>query len=288
MHALIIGETGKVGGHVVMALRAAGAQAVVAARHVGTDGVVLDLRDAAAVESTARGFDVAFLTTPLGADETDVGLGALAALRRAGIGKIVYLGIMNLEPMQAIPHFATKIPIRDALLADGRSVMIGANFFFQNDRLVLPAILHGGVYPLPIGHAGIWSVDTGDIGTAAARALLLDNWNGQTVPLCGTEMLTGASIAATWSAALGRPVRYAGDAIDPFLAMIQQQIPGWSEWEANDFRLMMEMTQTMGCPATPADIAAAAAMIGRPQRRYSDFVAELVQEATAALTGEAA
>jgi uncharacterized protein YbjT (DUF2867 family) len=208
------------------------------------------------------------------------------ALRRAGVGKIVYLGIMNLEPMRAIPHFETKLPIRDAVLADGRGVMIAANFFFQNDRMVLPAILQGGIYPLPIGSAGVWSVDTGDIASAAARALLVDDWNGRVVPLCGAEALTGPSIAATWEAAIGSPVRYAGDAVDPFLAMLGGHMPEWNAWVEHDFRLMMEVTQAQGCPATPDDIAAAAAIIGRPQRRYHDFVADLVQTATAASTGE--
>lgn len=286
MRALIIGGTGTVGRHVVAELRADGIDAVPAARHPGADGIALDLRAADAVEQAARGFDVAFLATPLGPDEAQVGVDAVAALRRAGIGKIVYLGIMNLEPMRAIPHFEAKIPIRDAVLANGRGVMIAANFFFQNDRMMLPAMLHGGVYPLPVGSAGVWSVDAGDIGAAAARALVQDEWDGQIVPLCGAEALTGPSMAATWEAALARPVHYAGDAIAPFLATMAQQMPGWNDWIANDFRRMMEVTQALGCPATFADVAASTAIIGRPPRRYRDFVAELVQAATEPSTGE--
>lgn len=286
MRALVIGGTGTVGREVVARLHAEGIDAVPAARHVGPDGVTLDLRDAGAVEHSARGFDTAFLATPLGPDEAAVGVGAVAALRRAGVAKIVYLGIMNLEPMRAIPHFETKLPIRDAVLADGRGVMIAANFFFQNDRMVLPAILHGGVYPLPIGSAGVWSVDAQDIAAAAARAMTAGDWDGRIVPLCGSEALTGPSIAATWEAALHRPVHYAGDAIDPFLGMLSQHIPEWNAWVAEDFRLMMEVTQTLGCPATPDDVAAAAAIIGHPQRRYRDFVAELAQTATTPSTGE--
>lgn len=277
MRALVIGGTGKVGRNVVAALGSEQVEAVVAARNPGPGGVALDLRDVGAVEQVARGFDVAFLATPLGHDEAEVGVAAVAALRRAGVGKIVYLGIMNLEAMREIPHFETKIPVRDAVLADGRGVMIAANFFFQNDALMLPAIRFDGVYPMPVGSAGVFSVDVADIGRAAARVMVRDDWNGSAVPLCGRERLTGASMATTWSAALGRPVVYPGDDLGPFLAALSQQIPGWNDWIADDFRLMMKVTQRHGCPASDADIAASTAIIGRPPRLYAEFVTELAR-----------
>jgi uncharacterized protein YbjT (DUF2867 family) len=274
MRALAIGGTGRVGAHVVAHLREHGIETVVAARRPPAGGIALDLRDGAAVEAAARGFSHVFMATPLGPDEGQVGVAAVAALRRAGVGKIVHLGIMNVEAMRAIPHFETKIPIRDAVLEDGRGVVVSANFFFQNDLLVLPAILGAGVYPLPIGSTGVWSVDAGDIGRAAARALMLDDWNGRAVPICGTEKLTGPSLAESWSRALGRDIRYAGDAIEPFIGAMRAVIPGFGEWEAQDFATMMRVTQEQGCPASQEDIAAAEAIIGRPQRRHADFVAE--------------
>jgi len=278
MRAIVIGGTGKVGRNVVSTLRELGAVAVAAARSPGPQGIVVDLRDPASVEQGAQGFDGAFFATPLGPDETEIGLAALAALKRAGVVRIVYLGIMNLDDMQAIPHFETKIPIRDAVLAHG-GVMLGANFFFQNDAMMLPAILHGGIYPMPVGSAGVWSVDARDIGRAGARALLSDEWNGSSVPLCGAERLTGPSLAATWSKALGRPVAYPGDAVEPFVAALSQRVPGWNDWIAHDFEMMMRVTQSHGCPASEADIAASTAIIGRPPRRYRDCVQELAREA---------
>lgn len=277
MRALVIGGTGKVGRNVVAALPGHGVEPVVASRDPGPHGIPLDLRDADAVARAAKGFDVAFLTTPLGPDETAVGVAAVAALRRAGVGKIVYLGIMNLDAMHEIPHFETKIPVRDAVLADGRGVMIAANFFFQNDALMLPAIRFGGIYPMPVGSAGVFSVDVADIAAAAARAMVRDDWDGTAVPLCGEERLTGPSMAATWSAALGRPVVYPGDDVGPFLAALSDRMPDWNDWIANDFRSMMVVTQRHGCPASVDDIAASAAIIGRRPRRYADFVAELAE-----------
>lgn len=276
MRAIVIGGTGQVGGATLAALRAAELDAVAASRHPGAGGVALDMTDAAAVRCVAEGFDTAFFATPLGPDESAVGVAIVAALQAAGVGKIVYLGIMNMEPMREIPHFETKIAVRDAVLAAG-GVVLAANFFFQNDRLVLPAILKGGVYPLPVGSAGLWSVDAADIGQAAANAMQSDAWNGKVMPLCGPDRLTGPGMAAIWSQVLGRPVQYGGDAIEPFIAMLAQHIPGWGPWEANDFSVMMRVTQQMGCPATPRDIAASEAIVGRPLKRYIDFVSTIAE-----------
>ncbi len=276
MRILVIGGTGKVGGSVVASLRAMGHDAVTAARQPGAGGIALDMRNPAAVERAAAGFDAAFFATPLGPDESEVGIAIVAALCAAGVARIVYLGIMNLEAMREIPHFETKIPVRTAVLATGGTV-VEANFFFQNDAMMLPAMLHKGVYPMPVGSAGVWSVDTGDIGHAAARALTMDDWMRQAVPLCGPDRLTGPVMAQVWREALGRPVAYGGDDIAQFVEMLSQIIPGFGPWEANDFAVMMRVTQDHGCPATPADIAASEAIVGRPLRRYREFVSALIE-----------
>lgn len=277
---LVIGGTGKIGRPLVALLRERGAQAVVLARNPGPGGLALDTADAAALEAAARGFDAAFLTTPLGEDEAKVGLAAVAALRRAGVGRIVYIAIHNLETMQAIPHFAAKIPVKAAVLDGAGGTVLQPNFFFQNDLLALPAIMHGGVYPMPIGHAGVWSIDAADIAAAAANALLGDAGLGEAVNLCGPDMLTGSDYAAHWAEALGRPVVYGGDAIEPFLGAMQQAIPELGAWELADFRLMMEVTQRLGCPATPADHAATRAILGRAPRTHRDFIADALKEET--------
>ncbi len=277
---LVIGGTGKIGSRLTAILRARGADAVVLARNPGPGGLAGDTADAEALEAAACGFDAALLTTPLGPDEAEIGVAAVAALRRAGAGRIVYVAVHNLEAMQAIPHFATKIPVKAAVLEGEGGTVLQPNFFFQNDLLALPAITHGGVYPMPIGHRGVWSIDATDIAEAAANALLDDAGIGEAVPLCGPEKLTGPDYAAHWADALGRPVIYPGDAIPPFLGAMQAAIPGLGEWELDDFRLMMEVTQKMGCPATPSDHAATRAILGRAPRTHREFIADVLKENT--------
>ncbi len=276
MKTLVIGGTGKVGSATVVHLRELGHEARSAARHGGD--VTLDMTDTRAVEAAARGYDAAFFITPLGADETNIGLAVHAALVAAGVTRIGYLAIHNLDAMRAIPHFETKRPIRDSVLARDGGVVVAPNFFFQNDLMVLMPMQAMGIYPLPVGEAGVYSIDTGDIGRAAARALMQGDWDGTMVPVCGNERLTGSSIAAHWAEALGRPVTYAGNEIAPFVDMLATQIPGFGKWEQNDFSLMLQVTQAMGCPATDADIAESRAVIGRTPRSHLDFAVSTVRK----------
>jgi uncharacterized protein YbjT (DUF2867 family) len=278
MRVLVIGGTGNVGSRTVANLRADGHEAVPASRNAAPDGLRLDLRDPDYTAEAFSGFDAAFLITPLGPDEGEVGVKAVRALRTAGVGRIVYLGIQNVEAMRAIPHFETKIPIKQAVLDRASDVVLEANFFCQNDLMAMPALTGPGIYPLPIGAAGVWSVDVADIARAAARALTCDDWAGTAVPVCGPEKLTGAQCAANWGEALGREVHYGGDAIEPFIGQMRANIPDMTDWMAEDFAIMMEVTQAHGCPASPEDVAASERIVGQPLTTHAQFVTRALSE----------
>lgn len=271
MNILVTGGTGKIGRATVAALRAGGHEATPASRG-GDGGIALELRDVDAVDRAARGRDAALLIMPLGPDEGELGPKLVAAMRRAGVGRIVAIGIQNAEAMRAIPHFEAKLPMQAAVREAGGTVL-ACNWFQQNDLNVLPAILHGGVYPLPVGSVGVWAVSTDDIAAAAARALMEDGWGGREVPLCGPERLTGEAFAASWSGVLGRPIAYAGDDPEPFIGGMRANMPFFDPWIENDFREMIRVTQEMGCVATPDEVRQAEAIVGRPLTRHTDFAA---------------
>jgi hypothetical protein len=75
---------------------------------------------------------------------------------------------MNVEVMCEIHHFEANIPVRQAVLEAG-GVVLDANFFVQNDLMMLPAILGAGLYPLPVGSACVWRVEGRDIGAPPCR-----------------------------------------------------------------------------------------------------------------------
>ncbi len=273
MKILVIGGTGKTGMAAVETLQARGIDAVVAARTPPAGGLAVDVRDPAGLEKAAQGFDAAYLLTPIGPDEASVGVAAVKALRRAGVGKVVYLAIQNLVTMRAVPHFETKIPVCDEVLSEAGSVVLAANFFMDNDAMLLGAILQGGVYPLPVGDVGVWSVASQDIGAAAANALSRDDWNGRMVPLCGPERLSGQQLAANWAEVTGRPVTYGGDNVAPFLQATGLP-PGWLR---DDMAQMFRVTQRLGCVASEDDLAQSAGIIGQPPMRHIEFIQKLLQ-----------
>ncbi len=273
MRNLVIGATGKSGSVLVTRLKEAGHEVIGAARRAPRGGIALDLAEEGATSAAAEGFDRAYLVTPIGPDETQLGLRVIDELATAGVGKIVFVGIMNMRSMREIPHFEAKIPIVDDLLSRGGHVVLECNFFAQNDLLMRPAI-EAGLYMMPFGSTGVFTVDARDIADAAARALTMPDWDGQAVPVCGAERRTGEGNAQSWSRALGKPVRYGGDDPAPFVGVLAANVPGFDDWMAADFEAMMRVTQQMGCEASADQIAAAEAIIGHKQRRYDDFVTE--------------
>ena len=280
---LVVGATGRVGGLVAEGLDALGRDYAVmssrpeAARERFGDVRHGDMRAPETLAAALEGIDAVFLVTPLGPDETACGTAFLDAAEAAGVRKVVYVAIMNIGEMAAIPHFATKIPVRERLLAGGPHVSVDANFFMQNDLFVADAIA-AGLYPLPIGEAGVNAVDARDVATVCVRALTTDALDGQAAPVCGEAVVTGPVAAAAYAEALGRPVAYPGDDTAPFLAKMREALPPMppsvAGWVQEDLRLMMEVTQSTGCLADEAQHAACRAALGRAPRGHGAFVAE--------------
>jgi uncharacterized protein YbjT (DUF2867 family) len=92
--------------------------------------------------------------------------------------------------------------------------------------------------------------------------------------LSGPDALTGSSLAALWTDALGHSVRYAGNDLDAFEKNMKLRAPAWI---AYDMRAMMRRYQHDGAVATSEDLDRLTTLLGRPPRRYRDFAAETAQ-----------
>jgi hypothetical protein len=132
-----------------------------------------------------------------------------------------------------------------------------------------------GLYPMPIGSTGVAMIDARDIADiadiAVAELLRRDRAPAPlpcvTLELVGPELLTGASVANIWSAALGREVTYGGDDVAAFEGQMASLAPSWL---AYDMRLMMAGIQKFGMHGADGAADRLQAMLGRPLRKYAD------------------
>lgn len=282
MNVLVLGGTGTVGSAVVRELLARHETVRVLTRGegrqlpAGVTPVQGDLLEPATVRAAFTGADAVFLLNAVSTTEAHEGLMAVNGARMAGVKKVVYVSVHGVEGAPHLPHFGAKIAVETALRASGlRYTILRPNNFYQNDYFFKDVLLQHGVYPQPIGPAGISRVDVRDIAEAAAITLTSETGDGQFYNLVGPEVLTGDGTAAAWARALGRPIAYGGDEMDAWEQQMSGMLPAWM---AFDFRLMYEHFRTHGLRATVEDVERQTALIGHPPRRFDDFAAETAKE----------
>jgi len=288
MSILVTGATGTVGSLVVQRLAEAGAdvRALVrqpgkAAFPAGVAEVVGDLTDVPSLRAALRPVRTLFLLNAVTPDEVTQALVALNLAREAGIERIVYLSVIHADRYTDVPHFTGKHTVERMIESlDLPATILRPAYFMQNELSVQAVIRGHGVYPMPIGTAGVGMVDVRDIADVAALELLRRDRAPAAQPrlsldLVGPQVVTGPSAAQAWSAALGRAVAYGGDDVAAFERQLASFGPGWL---AYDMRLMMARIQEIGMHGAPGAVQTLEAMLGRPLRSYADFV----KEATAA------
>ena len=280
MKVLVIGGTGTVGSHVVRELLARKVVVQVLTRSEdkvkglpeGVEGVIGDLLDPKSVRAVFKGTDGVFMLLAVSTTETHEGLMAINGMRMAGVKKIVYMSVHNLEQALYLPHIGSKFPIEAVVKASGIPfTILRPNNFFQNDYWFKDAVLKYGIYPQPIGDIGVSRVDVRDIAEAAAIAFTTPGHEGQTYNLAGPQAHTGKSTAEAWSRALGKTIAYGGNDLDTWEQQSLQYLPAWM---AFDFRLMYKLFQDKGFKATPADIHRQTDLLGHAPRSFENFVTE--------------
>jgi uncharacterized protein YbjT (DUF2867 family) len=240
----------------------------------GVTPVKGDLSDVDSVRAALTGISTLFLLAPNVPDELTQAMLTLSAAREAGVKGIVYLSVFKGEGYTDVPHFAGKYTV-ERMIEDLHlpATVLRPAYFIQNDLRQKDPLLKLGVYGMPIGSKGLSMVDIRDIGAAAAIELLRRARAGTPLPretyeLVGQDSLTGETIAAIWSEALGRPIRYGGDDLVGMEQRMKAMLPSW---HAMDLRLMLNRYQTDGAVASAADIARLTSLLGRSPRSYRDF-----------------
>jgi hypothetical protein len=83
--------------------------------------------------------------------------------------------------------------------------------------------------------------------------------------------VTGESTAKSWSAALGKPIAYAGDDLDAWEKVQLQYLPDWMVF---DFRHMYAHFQQEGLIASAEAIATQTTLLGHAPRGFDAFTKE--------------
>jgi len=281
MSILVTGATGTIGAQVLAHLQGRDVEVRALTRSpdaarlpAGVAAVGGDLADTDSLRAALDGVSTLFLLAPNVADELTQAMLALTVAREAGVKGIVYLSVFKGRQYADVPHFAGKHAVEAAIEAlDLPATVLRPAYFIQNDLRQKDPLLNLGVYGAPVGSRGVSMVDIRDIGEAAAIELARRDraaapLDRETYALVGPDALTGADLAAVWSQALGRDIRYGGDDLAGMEQRLKAMLP---PWHALDLRLMFGRYQTDGAAATVEDIARLTGLLGRAPRTYRAF-----------------
>jgi uncharacterized protein YbjT (DUF2867 family) len=286
MTILVTGSTGTIGRQVVSGLAAQGATVHALTRNpdkarfdAGVIPIAGDMTDIPSMRAALKGVDTLFLLNAGVADEMTQAIATLSLAREAGIGRIVYLSVLNSDRYTDVPHFAGKYTVERMIEQfDLPVTILRPSYFMQNDVNLKDALQQGGVYGMPVGDVGVSMVDTRDIAEIAVASLLRREHAAYPLPrelieLVGPDLLTGAELAAIWSEALGKKIVYGGNDLDAFEGFLASRIPSWS---AYDLRLMLGRFHVDGMQGKPHAIEILTGLLGHPPRNYREFARESV------------
>ena len=280
MKILVTGGTGNVGGAVVRELLKRGAEVRVLARKqpeagklpAGVEVVIGDLLDPVSVEQAMVGVDKLFLLNAVVTDELTQALIAYGIAKRVGLKHVTYLSVFKVDQFRDVPHFASKLAVESALREFGVPyTILRPGYYIQNDATLKGALTGPGVYPMPIGTAGIAAVDVRDIAEAAAISLTEEGHEGQTYDLVGPSMITGPGNAAIWSKLLGKEIKYTGHNFEQWEEQMRAIVAGWT---AYDLRMMFQGYFDRGFESTETEVARMTKLLGHAPRSYEDFASE--------------
>jgi uncharacterized protein YbjT (DUF2867 family) len=280
MKVLVVGGTGNVGSGVVTELLKRGAEVRALVRKqpeagklpAGVEVAIGDLLDPVSVERAMQGVDKLFLLNAVVTDELTQALIAYGIAKRIGLKHVTYLSVFKVDEFRDVPHFASKLAVEDALREFGVPyTILRPGYYIQNDINLKGALTGAGVYPMPIGTAGIATADIRDIAEAAAISLTEDGHEQQTYDIVGPTLISGPGNAALWSKLLGKEIKYTGHDFDQWEQGMRANMPSWS---AFDLRMMLQGYFDRGFASTETEVARLTKLLGHAPRRYEDFAAE--------------
>jgi len=277
MKILVFGGSGNVGRPLVSELLDHGAQVRVVSRAAseraqerdGLEHFAADMNVPNTLSAAFDDVDRVFLLTPMGPNETHLGLTVLSLILEKAPEILVYLSSDLSVRAPQVPHAGSKVGIEAAIRASGLPhVIFRPTYFMQNDLLLRDA-LADGVFPIPLGPHPVARVDVRDVAEAAATALLQGKPSSQPVLLSSRDQPNGQETADLWSEALNRKVMCPDLSPEGWAASMQSVLPAWM---ANDLMLMYRAFQTRGHPLDLTDLDRQADYLNKPPSTYRQFM----------------
>lgn len=195
----------------------------------GVDMVEGDFAKPDTLARALEGVDHAFLVSPSSDRSAELETNFIAAAQGAGVAHIVKLSVIGADLRSACRFQRLHRVVEIELEHSGMGwTNLRPNLFMQTTFMYRPTIVSQSAIFAPAGNSRISIVDVRDIAAVAATSLIEAGHEGKNYVITGPQGLTYMEVAAQFSQALGKEVRY----VDvPYSAardaMLQRGIPAW-------------------------------------------------------------
>lgn len=274
---LVTGATGAAGSHVVAALTKLGTPCRVIVRdpakavNLGpkVEAVKGDLADAASLDAAMKGIDQLMLIAPPTENGAQLELAAIAAAKRNGISHVVDFSSAGAHPKSTGRFMRAHGTAEKELEWSGIPWTILRPTFFMQNLLGLAGMIKSGTIYMDTADSKAPFIDLVDVGEVAAKVLTSSGHEGKIYELTGPMALSYGDIAAIFSKALGKPVKFVN--IPPAALLDSLKKSGVPAWNAEG---ILELNEAMskGYFAKVSD--ASQKITGHSPRTLEQFIAD--------------
>ena len=218
-----------------------------------------------------QGVDKLFLLNAVVADELTQALIAYGIAKRIGLKHVTYLSVFKVDQFRDVPHFASKLAVESALREFGVPyTILRPGYYIQNDANLKDALTGPGVYPMPIGTAGIAAADVRDIAEAAAISLTEEGHDGQTYDIVAPTLISGPGNAASVEQVAGKEIKYTDT------TSINGSKHAREDAELERLRSSHDVPRLLRSRfrSTETEVARLTKLLGHAPRSYEDFATQ--------------
>ncbi|MCO5997693.1 SDR family oxidoreductase [Actinoallomurus rhizosphaericola] len=285
MSIVVTGATGHLGRLAVEALLRRGVPAsdVVATgrdtagiKDLADRGVVVRRADFGDPDSLAAAFAGADKLLLISTTTVDERLGnhrrAIDAALAAGVSLVAYTSMTHADTATTIlaaTHRATEEYLREREVP---SVLLRNSWYLENYTAQLPMVLRYGAVIGAAGEGRVSAASRADFAEAAAAVLTTEGHTGAVYELGGDQAFTLAELAATVSAATGKPIAYTDLPADKLAeALTGAGLP------AELAHVLADADLGLGRGELFTDSGDLSRLIGRPTTSLADAVADALR-----------